>query len=278
MTVSFMPETEHINAVAKQQYQTKIYATLEVEGQKVQFQLDTGATCNVVSKSDLAPHVLIEPTCGTLRLFDASSLRPLGKCNAAVVNPKTGARYRSDFVVVHEHMKSLLGARCIQEMDLMTVRYENILQMSDDHNSKKVGPTNSGPARSQILSKYVDVFDGQLGHLPGELHLDVDSSIKPVQLPVRRIPVAVRDELINEFARMEDMGVIARVDEPTEWISALVAVRKPSGKLRVCIDPKPLNQALKRQHYPMTTIDDLLPSSVRPRYSVSVTFRMGFGM
>ncbi|KAL9964865.1 hypothetical protein ACROYT_G028567 [Oculina patagonica] len=38
----------------------------------------------------------------------------------------------------------------------------------------------------------------------------------------------------------------------------MVAIRKPSGKLRICIDPKDLNQALKRSHYPMPTIEEVL--------------------
>ena len=38
----------------------------------------------------------------------------------------------------------------------------------------------------------------------------------------------------------------------------MVAVKK-SGELRVCIDPKPLNDALKREHYQIPVIDDLLP-------------------
>ncbi|PIK59631.1 hypothetical protein BSL78_03427 [Apostichopus japonicus] len=33
-----------------------------------------------------------------------------------------------------------------------------------------------------------------------------------------------------------------------------------SGKLRVCIDPQPLNKALKREHYPLPVIEDILPS------------------
>ena len=36
-------------------------------------------------------------------------------------------------------------------------------------------------------------------------------------------------------------------------------VVKESGKLRCCIDPKPLNTALKRRHYPLGNIEDVLP-------------------
>ena len=34
---------------------------------------------------------------------------------------------------------------------------------------------------------------------------------------------------------------------------------KPNGKLRICIDPQPLNAALKREHYRLPVLDDVLP-------------------
>ena len=42
-------------------------------------------------------------------------------------------------------------------------------------------------------------------------------------------------------------------------------VMKPNGKLHVCLDPEPLNKALKRNHYPLPTIDDLLPELFKTR-------------
>ena len=44
---------------------------------------------------------------------------------------------------------------------------------------------------------------------------------------------------------------------PTEWVSQMV--HKPNGKLRICIDPQPLNAALKREHYRLSVLDDVLP-------------------
>jgi ribosomal protein S26 len=36
-------------------------------------------------------------------------------------------------------------------------------------------------------------------------------------------------------------------------------MKRASGKVRLCIDPKPLNKALKRSHYLMPVVEDLLP-------------------
>lgn len=53
--------------------------------------------------------------------------------------------------------------------------------------------------------------------------------------------------------------MIRKVEEPTHWVSSLVVVEKPDGKLSVCIDPVHLDQALKRSHYPLPVIEDFLP-------------------
>ena len=37
----------------------------------------------------------------------------------------------------------------------------------------------------------------------------------------------------------------------------MVAVVKPN-KLRICIDPRDLNEAIRREHFPMTTIEEVV--------------------
>lgn len=44
----------------------------------------------------------------------------------------------------------------------------------------------------------------------------------------------------------------------------------------MCLDPKPLNKALKRNHYPLPTIDDLLPELSRGEVFAVVDVKNGF--
>ena len=37
----------------------------------------------------------------------------------------------------------------------------------------------------------------------------------------------------------------------------MVAARKKKGDVRMCLDPRDLNKALRRPHYPMCTADDV---------------------
>ena len=58
---------------------------------------------------------------------------------------------------------------------------------------------------------------------------------------------------------MEKMGVIQKVHEPTDSVNLMVLVEKKSGKLRICLDPQDLNKCVQSPHYPVKTIDDVLP-------------------
>jgi hypothetical protein len=53
------------------------------------------------------------------------------------------------------------------------------------------------------------------------------------------------------------MDIIKPVSTPTPWVLSLVTVVKP-WKLKIYIDPKHLNQNIKRSHYPLPIIEDLL--------------------
>ena len=72
------------------------------------------------------------------------------------------------------------------------------------------------------------------------------------------------------------MSSPARVDVPTDWVSGMVVERKKNGKLRVCLDPRPLNKALKRAHYPMPVVDDLLPALANAQVFSVCDLRSGF--
>lgn len=56
---------------------------------------------------------------------------------------------------------------------------------------------------------------------------------------------------------MEKLGVIVRQEDPTEWVNSLVVVQKPCGAVRLCIDPRDLDKAMKRSHYPMKTVGEV---------------------
>ena len=80
-----------------------------------------------------------------------------------------------------------------------------------------------------------------------EVILDVNTEVEPVVQPQQKIPQAVVEPLKCEIDRMLELGVIHKLDinEATDWVHNLVLVRKPNGKLRVCLDPTTINKAFR---------------------------------
>ena len=78
-------------------------------------------------------------------------------------------------------------------------------------------------------------------------------------LPPRKVLVSVKEKFKAELKWLQDLKVVAPVDQPTEWVGQFVVAVKKTGDLRVCIDPKPLNAAFNRERYQIPVIYDVLP-------------------
>ena len=111
-----------------------------------------------------------------------------------------------------------------------------------------------------ILSNYSDVFDDSIGKLGGELHLYKRYDGPPHKTAPREVPLSVKNNVIAEVKDLQEQGILEKVTEPSEWVSAPTIVNKPSAKngIRLCINSRPLNNALKRSEYPIPTADNLL--------------------
>ena len=73
----------------------------------------------------------------------------------------------------------------------------------------------------------------------GKAKLQINSNVTPRALPCRNFPFAFQGDVKNELDRQVEIGVLAPVEEPTEWVSQMAVVKKQDGSLRICIDPQP---------------------------------------
>ncbi|PVD22378.1 hypothetical protein C0Q70_18188 [Pomacea canaliculata] len=197
-----------------------------IAGTKVACQVDSGASVNVIPEK-YAKHAPITPTKTKLTVYNGTSLAPKGKSILTVKNPMTGKSYHVSVDKITTTPKS---------------------------------PVPIDLPSSHILDAYPVLFSETQGNLPGVVHLEVDPTVPPVTAPSGRVPHAMKDKLSKELKRLTKRGEITPVDQPTDWVSRMVLATKKSGKLRVCIDPRPLNKALERERYPLPIMEDILPS------------------
>ena len=107
-----------------------------------------------------------------------------------------------------------------------------------------------------IRADYPSVFDGNVKTMEGELfHIALTDDAKPfcVHTP-RTIPYALRDKLKSELELLQEQNIIAPVTEPTEWCAPIVvATKKGTDKIRMCVDLSHLNKYVRRERYQCPT-------------------------
>ncbi len=126
--------TESVNKVTKSldRQSSQLFAAMLLGNNLVKFQLDCGSTCNIIPINLVNPNVQIEETDQVLVMYNKSTLKPIGKCQLKLRNPRNKKLYRLEFMVVDAHSAvPLLGNRAVQDMKLVSVQSENILEVDD---------------------------------------------------------------------------------------------------------------------------------------------------
>ena len=260
-----------VNTVEMSEFKSKIFAHIEIEDVLVKMQVDSGASCNVLPRKFLPKDTVVDTTEVKLTTYSKASLKVLGVEKIQLRNPKNQKKYRVQFVVIDEDYTPLLSSTSAHEMGVITVQHENILNF----NETVVKTDCQGLTMEEVTASYSDVFKG-LGCMEGALHLEVDMTVAPAIMPPRRVPLTLKNRLKDEMTRLEKASVIIKEEESTDWVSSLVATEKPNGKLRVCIDPQHLNKALKRSHYPLLVIEDILPELTDVKVFSKADLKDGF--
>ena len=99
------------------------------------------------------------------------------------------------------------------------------------------------------MQKFLHLFQG-LGKLEGNYTIELKNGTEPYVLTTpRRVPIPLMEAVRKELQRMEELGVITPVTEPTEWCSGMVVVPKAGGKVRICVDLTKLNRCVCRERH-----------------------------
>ena len=228
---------------------------------------------SVLPKEYLPEGTEVQKTNKLLTAYNKERILALGTARVSMRNPKTRKKYNAEFVVVDGNYTPLIGARAAQQMGFIVVQHHNIQLVSN--NEVSTGSQSSPLMKEQVLTDFAHIFKG-LRKMDGKLHLEVNESVPPVIMPPRRVPVALKGKFKEEIDRLVSVGVLEKVEEPTKWVSRAVVTAKSNGKVRVCIDPRPLNEALSRSHYPLPVIDDILPELGKARVFSKADLKDGF--
>lgn len=210
-----------------------------VDNFEIVFKIDTGSEVNIIPINEyrnISEKRNLEKTDKKLRSYTGHSLKILGTCK---LNCTFGNKsHILEFFVVDQDSNALLGLQACEQLGLINRAV-----------SKNVDIVNI----QDIFEEYKDVFTGKLGKLPYVYDIKLKENAIPKIVPPRIIPATLRDKVKAELDKMVKLGILEEVIEPTDWVHPIVIVQKPNKKVRICMDPRPLNKYIKREHYSIPT-------------------------
>ncbi|UYV74913.1 K02A2.6-like [Cordylochernes scorpioides] len=222
-----------------------------IQGHPVDIKLDTGADVNILPERLIKewPNMpLLETADCKIYTYTGQQIPVVGKCQ---LDCKTKYACRKvTFLIVNNSAVPILGLDECEKLNLVK-RVETI--------------SDSSVTLTGLLDKYKDVFKGN-GHLSYMYDIKLSDKAEPKISPARRLPRALLQPVKEELFKMEEDGIIEKIEEPTVWAHPMVVVKKPSGKYRICIDPRELNKWVLREHYTLPAPENILAEIPKAKF------------
>ncbi|PAA56643.1 hypothetical protein BOX15_Mlig004385g26 [Macrostomum lignano] len=238
-----------------------LFCECRLGGQLIRLQIDCGAAVSLLNmetfKKSFARHPLL-PTSTKLEAYGGSAIKTIGKVELPVTF--NGIRTEATFYVADKGA-NILGRDLFQALGFKIFQGDNrVMSISE----------------TTIERDFPGIFDG-LGRSKSFIHrTKIDASVKPVSQPMRKLPIGLKDEVTSEISRMEQQGIIEKVDA-SEWVSNVVVTRKKeSNKVRLCVDLRQVNKAVIADRYPVPSIEDLSASINGSKCFSKLDLRQGY--
>ena len=239
--------------------------TVKLNDTPISMTMDTGASLDIIDEPTfdrLKHRVSLQRSTARIFAYGASTQLPiLGKLAATMESNQTF--HATTVHVVKGQYGCLLSYNSAKALSLIQLHINHV-EAKDKHVYK------------QLIAEFPRIFDG-VGVLKDyEVHLHIDSSVTPVVQPARRIPFHLRKKVEQELVVLEQQGIIEKVDGPTPFVSPFVIVPKKDGGVRLCVDMRMANKAIRRERHHKPTIDDLIHSMNGAKVFSKLDLRAGY--
>ena len=127
--------------------------------------------------------------------------------------------------------------------------------------------------KQDILETYANIFT-RIGKFPGlPYKFQLKPNAKPTRHAPRKVPIHLQDTFHKEIRNLEALGILEETKDVTEWVNSFVIMEKKlpidssnshspghsmNKKLRICLDPRDLNEALEREPYYTHSIEEIM--------------------
>ena len=218
-------------------------------------------TCN--STDSFVPLRLLNPRSEPVTLFKGTKIATLETLAEASIQETAETEVGSVSTV-------------LETLPLVSLRKQNLLEELVE----KTGDGLSTTEKEQLqllLETYADVFaehGADIGRTGRVQHQIDTGSSPPIRQPLRRMPLAKRDQAQKLLQDMLERDIVEPSNSP--WASPIVLVTKRDGTARFCVDFRRLNAITRRDAYPLPRIDDTLDTLAGSRWFSTLDLVSGY--
>ena len=244
-------EYEYVYTIDHQENKKPPICQLQINGKTVEMMIDSGASVNLLDETTfqrINSHGSESLQPAHTKIYSYGSKTPLPLLGTLTASVKySNASTSAQLIVVKGKNGNLFSYHTAQKLGLIAVSISTATVAERNKDDPEF-----------LKEEFKSLFGG-IGKVPNkEVKLHIDPDVTPRQQPHRRIPFHVRENVEKELERLEKLDIIEKVEGPTPWISPIVVVPKKSGEVRICVDMREANKAVKREKHFMPTIDDLI--------------------
>ncbi|CAK1597242.1 unnamed protein product [Parnassius mnemosyne] len=164
-----------------------------VNGKVLEFEVDTGAdvsTITLLDKNKLFPELEIKKCNVLFTNFDQSTSTPLGVIENLSISYESTKVNNQKLFVVKDGLPKVIGKDWLSSLQLWPPKFEQ--RVCEKASKNKL--------IQNIFEKFSNLFEPGMGVFRGEpIHLLIEPGVKPVFMPVRTVPFALKDKCELSF-------------------------------------------------------------------------------
>ena len=230
----------------------------------INFKIDTGADVTVVPQEELTKlNIHLNELKQTRKKVTGPGHNKLKGIGYTYTTFRWGDKRSTELIYICQNLtKALLGKPAINRLQIAKLNKPSTyscneistIQLPHGHTSN-----HTQPEENKFIQDYPEVFNG-LDDIEGPpINIELKPETTPYRITTpRHIPIPLFEAVKEEIKRMEKLGVIKRVEQPTDWCHPIVVAAKPNNQIRLCINLTKLNKEIEHELYQLEPVDQTI--------------------
>ena len=242
----------HADVLQVSQVKSRKYVDIEVNGVRFTMQIDPGADFSIISRKtwETLGRPALHPLAFSAKSASGDTMQFLGRFCCEPKLLRTGTSQNGALAVLEGDRLNIFGLDFWNKFELDDLPLKSVCN--------QVNAVSGEKSVEELKHKYPSVFRDEIGCCSKfKVRIFLKPEARPVFIPHRRLPYSLIDPVEKELHRLENAGVISRI-EFSEYAAPIVVVKRPDGRIRIVGDYSTgLNSNLESHPYPLPIADDI---------------------